>query len=120
MICSEGTEFNLDFRLVQIHHRDFHLAQGVAKAQLVPTGPFGGLAQGELADLEEADGELKRQLLFDFAARPAARYEQSSGYWTVISTMRILYGKGRGGRKRVESASSSSHFGTLRRSEFTL
>ena len=76
MISSEGTQFSLDFLIIQIHHWHLHLAQCIAKPHLVPPRQFRRFAQRELADLEEPDCELKLQLLFDLAAWPAARHQQ--------------------------------------------
>ena len=76
MISSEGTQFSVDFLIVQIHHWNLHLPQRIAKPHLVPPRQFRCFAQRELADLEEPDCELELQFLFDLAAWPAARHQQ--------------------------------------------
>jgi len=76
MSSSDGTQFSLDFLIVQIHHWHLHLAQCITKPHLVPPRQFRRFAQRELAGLEEPDCELKLQLLLDFAAWPAARHQQ--------------------------------------------
>ncbi len=45
MISSEGTQFSLDFLIVQIHHWHLHLAQCIAKPHLVPSRQFRRFAQ---------------------------------------------------------------------------
>ena len=91
MISSEGTQFSLDFLIVQIHHWHLHLAQCIAKPHLVLPRQFRRFAQRELADLEEPDCELKLQLLFDLAAWPAARHQQVirilDGHFSLEITM---------------------------------
>ncbi len=76
MSSSEGTQFGLDFLLVQIHDGHFHPAQLVRKPNPVPPGQFGGFAERKLSDLEEPDGQLKLQFPLDFDSRLAARHMQ--------------------------------------------
>ena len=62
MISSEGTQFGLDFLVVQVHHRDFHPPKLVGEPHPVHADEFGRLAEGKLTHLEEPDGQLQRQL----------------------------------------------------------
>ncbi len=76
MISSEGTQFDLDFLVVQIHDWDFQPAQLIRKPKPVPTREFGCLPQRELPDLEEPDGQLELQFSLHLASRLAARHQQ--------------------------------------------
>jgi hypothetical protein len=76
MISSDGTQFGLDFLVVEIYDWHLHPAQFVSEQEPVPTRKFGRLAQRELPDLEKADRKLKLQLALNFTSRFPARQEQ--------------------------------------------
>src|SRR5712692_995295 len=76
MISSEGTQFSLDFLVVEIHDRDFHACQFVSKTRLREVGQFGSLTERKLAHFKEPHCELKPQLVLDLAARLATCRQQ--------------------------------------------
>jgi hypothetical protein len=59
MAFSEGTQFGVDFGIVEVDGGNFQAAQFLPEARFAQASQFGGFAQGKLADLEEADGQLE-------------------------------------------------------------
>ena len=83
MISSEGTQFGLDFLVVQVHQRDFHPAQLVGETKPVHAGEFRRFAERKSPHLEKADGQLKGKLFLNGLARFAAGDQQ---------VVRVLHG----------------------------
>jgi len=79
MSSSEGTQFGLDFLVVQIHDRHLHSTQFVRKLNPVPASQFGGFAQRKPPDLEEPNRQVELHFPFDLEARLAARDQQIVG-----------------------------------------
>jgi hypothetical protein len=76
MISSDGTQFGLDLLVVQVDYWNLQAAQLVGKPKPVPSSEFRSLAQREMPDFEESNGELQPQLAFYLATRFAARHKQ--------------------------------------------
>jgi hypothetical protein len=64
MISSEGTQFGLDFLVVQVHDWYFHPAQFIGEPQPVHADEFRRLSERKLAKFKEADGQLECQFFF--------------------------------------------------------
>jgi hypothetical protein len=56
MASSEGTQFGLDFGIVEVDGGNFKAAKFVTEASFAQAGQFGSFAQRKLANLEEPDG----------------------------------------------------------------
>ena len=79
MSSSAGTQFGLNFLVVQIHNRHLHPAQFIRKQNPVPAGKFSRFTQRKLPNLEESDGQLELHFPLDLDSRLAARHQQVVG-----------------------------------------
>jgi hypothetical protein len=79
MISSEGTQFGLDLGVVEVDGGNFQAAKFLSEARRAQASQFSGFAQRKLSNLEESDGQLEAQLLFDNGARLSACQQKIVG-----------------------------------------
>jgi hypothetical protein len=84
MASSEGTQFGLDFRIVEVNGGNLKAAEFLAEARFAQASQFGSFAQRKLAHLKEPDGQLETQLIFEGGARFPTRQQK---------IIRILHGQ---------------------------
>jgi len=73
MASSEGTQFGLDFGVVEVDGGNFEAAKLVTEAIFAQACQLRSFAQRKLADLEEPNGQLETQFIFEDGTRFPAR-----------------------------------------------